>query len=280
MPAWLLYILVTGFASVPFYWHVRRRGGAAADGFASRYRRMLWIPAITAFALRVLTGQGFQELRYDAGVWPMLVVAVLLPFVVEVVLIVVVTQLGWARLSPQVVALEGGEVHVGETVELLMDERRQSPPRFLANLILTITVGGVFSTLFTFGAEFGWRAYLFSRATTELGLAGGVLVAGLAWGYWHLPLVLGGYRYPAYPRLGAWILMPLSTIALSVIAGWLYVDGASLWAPALFHAGLLVNVQLSRHGLAPHGDDLRVQLLWTGLWWVVAAAAWWLLSGG
>ncbi len=273
MPTWLSYTLITILISLPFYWHVWRRGGAAAQGFPARLRRMLWLPAIAAFGFRFTLGIGFRDVRYGAGPPGLLLLAILLPLVIEVLLIGLATGLGWAAISPRLIDFRDGQAYISEDLDLLWAEERQSMSRFAVNLVLTITFGAVYGALFTLGSEFGWRAFLLPQAAGALGVVGGVLVTGLAWAAWYAPLVLMGYRFPRHPRLGAAVLMPILATALTAVAGWLYASAGTLWAPTLLYAGVLATGALSRLGLGSQGDSLRVQALGLALWTAVALLA-------
>ena len=101
-------------------------------------------------------------------------------------------------------------------------------------------------------------------------LAQGFILVGLVWAAWYFPLIQLGYRFPEHPGLGGFLLMPLGTIALSVIAGWLYQVSGSIWAPTVFHTGVLVTADFSLVGLGDHGRDLRLRTVWVLLWVILA----------
>ena len=53
-----------------------------------------------------------------------------------------------------------------------------------------------------FGEEYGWRAYLQDRLFPLIGSYKGVLILGIIWGLWHIPLIFMGVIYPGQPVLG------------------------------------------------------------------------------
>jgi membrane protease YdiL (CAAX protease family) len=84
------------------------------------------------------------------------------------------------------------------------------------------------------GEEIGWRGYVLPRLQARLPALAASLALGVAWGLWHLPLVVasGGH-------LG-WFL--LGIVADAVLFTWLYnsTDGSLLLA-LLFHASIAVT---------------------------------------
>lgn len=270
IPVWVSYSLFTWLASIPLFWLIQRRGGAMAAGFQSRLRFLLWVPGIVALGFRVGTGRGFSDLNYGLGRGPYLLVALLLPLVVEVLLIGLAVRLGWSPLAARIVSFREGMAHVGPDLGMLIGGTRQSISLFTANLLLSVVIGTLFNAFFTFGAEFGWRGFLQGEAIGAMGLARGLIVVGLAWGVWNYPLVRMGFLFPEHPKMGGLVLMPVSTIALSVVAGWLYQISGTLWAPTLFHAAVLTSADLSLLGLEDQGKDLRVRGAWVLAWVLVA----------
>lgn len=57
-----------------------------------------------------------------------------------------------------------------------------------------------------FGEEWGWRGYLLPKLLKRFKVVPAVLLNGLIWGLWHLPLIIMGHNYgvgyPGYPFLG------------------------------------------------------------------------------
>ncbi len=270
IPNWLLYTLATIGISIPFYIDVQRRGGAGAEGFNRRFRLMLWLPAMAAVGFRLFRGTGFSDIPYGLGRWPLLLVALLLPLLVEIAVIYSAVRFGWRSLSPRFLKFDGGSAIIGKDLGLLVRSRKQNIPLFSLNLLASMAIGSLFNGIWAFGQEFGWRGYLQAETFAALGPARGLMAVGLAWSAWYFPLIQFGYRYPKNPGLGGFFLMPLSTIGLSVVTGWLYVVGNSIWAPTLLHGALLVSADFSSIGLDERGEDLRVRTLWTVLWITVA----------
>jgi CAAX protease family protein len=270
MPLWLTYSILALLITTPFYYVTRRGGGVTAQGFPRRFRLMLWMPGITALALRAINSMGFPDFGFSLDRWWILLLAVAIPFAVELILIAISLGLGRGKISEDILDRKGGKIHIGKNFGLLMKDPVQSPFMFAVNLCLSVVLGSLLLVAFTLGSEIGWRDFLQDQTVPVFGLPWGLVVVGIVWGIWLLPLVLQGYRFPKDRRLGAWLLMPLSTIAFSLIAGWLFLEAGNIWAPALFHASLIVTGDLSEVGLGEAGGMLRTRLIWIALWFLAA----------
>jgi membrane protease YdiL (CAAX protease family) len=119
--------------------------------------------------------------------------------------------------------------------------------------------------LFAIGEELGWRGFLQGALTDKLGITQGIVVLGLIWSFWHLPVLLAGYNYPATPVLGAFVLFPVTLVAASFFLGWLTIRSGSVWPAVLAHGatnsieeGVIANVHLATPQL--YGDVLRLAL--------------------
>jgi membrane protease YdiL (CAAX protease family) len=96
-------------------------------------------------------------------------------------------------------------------------------------LLAGFTING----LFAFGEEYGWRGWL-AEELRPLGAFWANVVTGVLWGLWHTPLILLGFNYGSYGRIG-----PAFMVALCIPFSFLLwrareVTG-SLLAPAIVH---------------------------------------------
>lgn len=134
---------------------------------------------------------------------------------------------GWAFFLPLAVLLPAALVHAA------LDGNLRSAPLVthlpnltlaLANLVLILLLGG------PLGEEFGWRGCAWPALRYRHGWRTSSLILGVVWGLWHLPLffIEGSLqsRLPVLPFLA-------STIALSVVFGWLSERSAGSVLPAL-----------------------------------------------
>ena len=118
-------------------------------------------------------------------------------------------------------------------------------PVELGTLLLgfaAIFYGSIVGLAQLFGEEYGWRIFLQTRLAKQYGRTKGVLLAGLVWGLWHAPLVVGaGWTFPGYPVLGVFLFTILS-ILLSIPLGLAVFKSQSVWLAAFVHGVINYSV--------------------------------------
>jgi CAAX protease family protein len=114
----------------------------------------------------------------------------------------------------------------------------QIPPMIITALQIAValTIGPLFNTLFALGEELGWRGYLLPKLEQN-GQWVAILLSGVIWGVWHMPVILQGHNYPRHPFLGVFLMIVFCVLFGSILS-WLYLRTRSPWAPALGHGTL------------------------------------------
>ena len=103
-----------------------------------------------------------------------------------------------------------------------------SAMRFCKYLLISLTVGGLWSCRSAVGEEIGWRGYMLTRLM-DSGLPAPIFFSGLIWGLWHMPLILGG-RYTSVPNSLLSIALFIADItALGYVLAWLRLSSGSIW---------------------------------------------------
>lgn len=86
-----------------------------------------------------------------------------------------------------------------------------------------------------FGEEYGWRYYLQDRVFAIFGGNTGVLLIGLVWGLWHLPLNLVGMNFPDNLLAGNLVYL-VYTVTIGIIYSFGVLKTGSIWIAVLLHA--------------------------------------------
>jgi membrane protease YdiL (CAAX protease family) len=139
-------------------------------------------------------------------------------------------------------------------------------------------VASIIGIIFAFGEELGWRGFLQNKLFTKMKMPPGVIILGLIWGFWHLPVNLMGYQPSANPQLSAFVLFPLFTICFSVILAWFYIKSKSIFLVSFLHsANNTINAPLVEKTLVPIGNPIYRDLTSLASWLIIALFFFWLL---
>ncbi|MCC6146686.1 MAG: CPBP family intramembrane metalloprotease [Anaerolineaceae bacterium] len=134
-------------------------------------------------------------------------------------------------------------------------------------------LGVLINTPFTFGEEFGWRAYLLQKLL-PIGTRRAILISGTVVGIWHWPVILMGHNYglnyAGFPVLGM-LAMVWFCIGLSCFLSWVVLRSRSIWPAVIGHAvlnglggiGILFAVEETKPLLGPSPAGIIGSLAFT-----------------
>lgn len=230
----------------------------------------MFSPAAANLASRFLTNEGFSDLRLRPGSELRVYAA--------------------AWFLPPVLAVVGGLayflLHPGQ-FGFVQDALPSSGLPFEPWVSLVVVVASVvfiaplINTVFAFGEEFGWRAYLLQKLM-PLGFGRAVALLGVVWGVWHWPLIVLGYNYGTGYVGAPWtgfLAMTWFTFVVGVFLAWLALRDGSVWPAALAHGAVNASGGLALLFVAAEPrlllGPLPVGVLGSVGW--VAVAAWILL---
>jgi len=92
-------------------------------------------------------------------------------------------------------------------------------------------------TVGMFGQEFGWRGYLQPRLFTRNPMLAAV-TTGLISGFWLVLITWRAYRLSG-PATQGLLIIPLVTICLSIVLGWVQAKTNNIWVPSLLHGSII-----------------------------------------
>lgn len=248
----------------------------------------MFAPALAHLLTRLITRGGWKDTWLKLHLpkaWPSLLAAWLLP-----VLLVALGALVYFLVFPA--HYDAGLELIGSQIALAETQSGQTVGLSPWTVILiqigqAILIAPLINGFFTFGEEFGWRAYLQPKLM-PLGFRRAMLWMGLIWGLWHAPVIAMGHNYgfdyPGAPWTGI-LGMTWFALTAGTVIGWLTLKGRSVWPAVIAHASLngLAGsaVLFTRLDASPNPliGPLPVGLL-GGLPWALLAA--WLLwrNGG
>lgn len=100
-------------------------------------------------------------------------------------------------------------------------------------LPISLIFGVIFSFVMFFGEELGWRGYLQPRLQILFGKKLGVVLLGVIWGIWHLPLCIT--LYGTKTPVSCIIMYPFVCTFLGIFFGFAYMKTGSLWSTIILH---------------------------------------------
>lgn len=158
--------------------------------------------------------------------------SVLVPIIFAFIVVVIFESFHWGtskwfEFSSKNVIISGGP--------FLLGLGSQSWVIFSLNIFTTGFFFALANSFFAAGEEIAWRGLLQGFLIERLGVWKGILLLGIIWSMWHLPIQLFGYNYPENPIVGSLIISPLILIGYSFFMGWLTVYSKSFIPAAIAH---------------------------------------------
>jgi len=110
---------------------------------------------------------------------------------------------------------------VFQNIKIFMKNLFILPACFLSQFILFL------------GEEYGWRYFLQTALQQRLGKRKGIILLGVIWGIWHLPLNLFYFSptTPFYSILNQLIIC----ISYSIFFGFVYMKTENIWTVSIIH---------------------------------------------
>lgn len=84
-----------------------------------------------------------------------------------------------------------------------------------------------------FGEEYGWRYFFQPLLQKRFGLKRGVLILGVLWGLWHLPINI--FYYSPDTWMISVLLQIITCISLGIFFTYGYMKTENIWVPVVMH---------------------------------------------
>ncbi|MEA5515386.1 type II CAAX endopeptidase family protein [Nodularia sp. UHCC 0506] len=260
----LLYLVIT--LSISYLYQVFITVVApdiASEKFSNLALILMYFPGVIAIVFTSIFKEGWSNLGLKIRRPIFWLYSLVIPLIITILLLVFIQLLGGEQ---KVFSMQGYNVS-------FLDKTPVSLVTFIPLFSLNFTVTACLTGIFTIGEELGWRGYLQNKMIQVFGLIPGVVILGLVWGYWHLPIILMGYNFPEYPILGALIFMPLTTIGFSLIFAWLTLSSKSIWPAVLGHGAINTLLSDSVIDRIEVPEKILLYLLIVGLWLIAGIIA-------
>lgn len=116
-------------------------------------------------------------------------------------------------------------------------------------------LGPIINLIPTLGEELGWRGYLLPKLREFISDRSALIITGIIWGLWHIPVIVMGHNYGkdyiGYPWLGI-LAMTVFCVELGMIEGYISMKLKSAIPAAMIHstvnAGAALPLYLIKDG--------------------------------
>lgn len=216
-----VFFLVLVAVSLPFELDIAREG---LD--MGRFLPLVFVPAFASIVARLVMREGFRDIsfRVDARARRGMLHGVLYPIAVGIPAFSIAFALRFVVFAPPTIHPLGIPIPGSSPAS-----------RFIAGLLIAVSVGILGMAPLAVGEEVGWRSYLLTRLI-QARIPRPVLVSGLVWAFWHAPLILSGKLNPsAYPKL-SFVLFAVTVVSLGSLLARLRLETDSIWPPIVLHA--------------------------------------------
>ncbi|MGO1042563.1 CPBP family intramembrane glutamic endopeptidase [Clostridioides difficile] len=101
----------------------------------------------------------------------------------------------------------------------------------LVMYIFLIIPSFILQSIYFFGEEYGWRGFLQEKMQKKFGKRKGIILLGIIWELWHIPL---WFTYYNVDSLGI-LLRLIYVIGMAIFLGYIYMRTNNVWACVLVH---------------------------------------------
>lgn len=224
---------------------------------------LMWAPGLSSILTRLLLREGIADISLRIGGRRTLKT---LPFILLFPVAIGLVAYGLAWIT-------------GLVQYVTPDTYLKAPPAviFVGLLLVQMIFGTAVGLIGCVGEELGWRGYMLTRLI-DARVPYPMLISGIVWGLWHLPLMIAGQYYSGpYPVLSVFLFM-LTITSFGYIIGRLRLTTGSVWPATFLHASWNAVIQ-NIFDFFSQGENV---LLWTGESGVLVAlsllAAAWVIS--
>ncbi len=202
---------------------------------------VMFIPGIVAILVRLITDEGFGNClflpEFKRGKRKYYLMAWFLPAVFTLIGITLYFLIFRNNYSGEMEFYTGVLAKQG----LVTTDTAAIRKNVVSSAIAGVFLAPVLNVFTCFGEEWGWRAYLLPKLKELAGLKKALIISGIIWGLWHLPLTIMGHNYglsyPFYPVAGI-IAMCLFCIVIGILFSYLVIRTGSVFPAVIAHGAL------------------------------------------
>lgn len=241
----LLYLLIN-FGATWLYeflvvWPVATSSNPTVQSMAQLALAVaMFFPALSVVAIRLITKEGFKNAmlapKNGKHSIPYFLMAWFGPALLTVVGAVIYFVIFPRDFDPEMGYMKTLLIAQGVT-----PTKEVVTVTVVSQIVTGILLAPLLNAVNCFGEEWGWRGYLLPKLLKRMGILPTLLISGVIWGLWHLPITILGHNYGmgylGYPVTGI-LAMCLFCVVVGVIFSYLTIRTGSCLPAMLAHGGL------------------------------------------
>jgi len=187
---------------------------------------MMWAPGISALMTSLIYRDKIRTYRWKLGKVRFLGYSYILPIIASFIAYGLVWLSGLADFTTE----SFGFLRYARWIGL------EEPVPFIVSVILRMSIGILFTSLFVLGEEIGWSGFLTPKLSKISSVTVTSLVVGGYWAIWHFPAIIAGVYGTGAPL---WVALPGFTLVLigaSFLRTVLRLKSGNLWVGVIIHA--------------------------------------------
>jgi membrane protease YdiL (CAAX protease family) len=206
----ITYLIIVFALSSIFYVLISRQPGGIEDPSAAGYVFLLmWSPAVAALVTTFIYQRNLRGLGWGLGKPKYYLIAFLTPIIYASIAYLVVWVFGLGDFDSS---------------------------NWLGTVLKALTVGVLTAAITAVGEEIGWRGLLIPQLARMRSFTQTVLISGVIWGLWHIPLIIGGGYSSGAPTWYAISCFMVLIVGVSFAFAWVRLASGSIWPALILHA--------------------------------------------
>ncbi len=193
---------------------------------------LMWVPGVSSIVARLALRESFADVSFSFGnhiAGRTVILAWFYPVLLGSIAYGAAWMTGLATFSPPLLDTMGVQI----ASPLL---------RWIVLLGMAMSLGTIYGFFWAAGEQIGWRGYMLTRLV-DSGVPQPVLVSGVIWAFWQIPLVLTGqYASSENHRLSALFFL-INITAFGYMTARLRLETGSVWPAVLVHSSWNAVIQ-------------------------------------
>lgn len=184
---------------------------------------LVWWVTVSSVVARLALREGIRDVSFrwgGAAGTRAIAVAAAMPLFVGFAAYGIAWSSGLATFKPPILP--------GAVLGMHFVSAEGTSMRFFQCLGVMLALGALQACMYTAGEEIGWRGYMLTRLI-DAKVPAPILVSGLVWGLWHVPLIVSGqYASGPHPFLSVGLFV-VGIVAGGYVFAWLRLSSGSIW---------------------------------------------------